>query len=170
MRKIPMRALLTIAIISLGMTVAAAENAQSGDPEVFDTWPELAELTASRGANGDQMGISISINGDTVVVGAQNATVNGHVGQGAAYVFVKPTNGWGNMTQTAKLTASDGKAGDGFGGSVYICWRHDCGWELQPERHVQRSRQSLRLPQAPERVENDLKIQSRVNCIGWIGR
>lgn len=120
MRKIPIRALSTVAIIALAMTVAAAADAQTSDPEVFDPWAELAQLTASHGANGDQLGISISISGDTVVVGAQNATVNGKAGQGAAYVFVKPMSGWGNMTQTAKLTASDGKVGDGFGGSVYI--------------------------------------------------
>jgi len=89
-------------------------------PVVIDPWIQLAELTASDGANGDQLGISVSISGNTVVAGAENATVNGNALQGAAYVFVKPASGWGNMTQTAKLTASDGKAGDGFGGAVYI--------------------------------------------------
>ena len=46
------------------------------------------------------------------------ATVAGNYGQGAAYVFTEPGSGWANMTQTAKLTASDGAAGDGFGYSV----------------------------------------------------
>lgn len=89
-------------------------------PVIIDPWVQLAELTASDGVNGDQLGISVSISGNTVVAGAENASVNGNAAQGAAYVFVKPTSGWGNMTQTAKLTASDGKAGDGFGGAVYI--------------------------------------------------
>ena len=31
------------------------------------------------------------------------------IDQGAAYVFVKPAGGWANATQTAKLTASDGR-------------------------------------------------------------
>jgi hypothetical protein len=40
--------------------------------------------------------------------------------QGAAYVFVKPAGGWADATQTAKLTASDGAAGDALGFSVAV--------------------------------------------------
>jgi|HubBroStandDraft_6_1064221.scaffolds.fasta_scaffold33456_3 hypothetical protein len=120
MGKTRVRTLSMTTIMALAIAVAPAAHAQTNHPAVLDSWAQLAELTASHGANGDAMGISISISGDTVVVGAQNATVNGDAGQGAAYVFVKPASGWGNMTQTATLTASDGKAGDGFGGSVYI--------------------------------------------------
>src|SRR5581483_5119115 len=39
---------------------------------------------------------------------------------GAVYVFVKPASGWKDMTETAKLVASDGIAGDAFGNSVSI--------------------------------------------------
>jgi hypothetical protein len=53
-----------------------------------------------------------------VVVGAPLATVSGNFREGAAYVFVKPASGWTNLTQTAKLTASDG-AGE-FGNAVAI--------------------------------------------------
>jgi len=120
MRKTRICAVSMAAIIALASIVVSGAYAQTNYSALINPWAQLAELTASHGVNGDQMGISISISGDTVVVGAQNATVNGNAGQGAAYVFVKPTSGWGNMTQTAKLTASDGKAGDGFGGSVYI--------------------------------------------------
>ena len=35
-------------------------------------------------------------------------------------MFTESGSGWANMTQTAKLTASDGAAGDGFGCSVSI--------------------------------------------------
>ena len=89
-------------------------------PVVIDPWVQLAELTASAGADGDQLGIAVSISGNTIVAGAENATVNGNAGQGAAYVFVKPASGWANMTQTAELTALGGNAGDGFGGAGYI--------------------------------------------------
>jgi FG-GAP repeat len=89
-------------------------------PVVIDPWVQLAELTASDGANGDLLGISVGISGNTVVAGAVNATVGGNVGQGAVYVFVKPASGWGNMKETAKLTALHGTAGDGFGGAVSI--------------------------------------------------
>jgi acetyltransferase-like isoleucine patch superfamily enzyme len=81
---------------------------------------QLAELTASDGNANDQFGHSVFVSGDTVVVGAWNATVDGVSGQGAAYVFVKPPSGWTNMTETAKLTASDGATGNLFGDSVSI--------------------------------------------------
>ena len=35
-------------------------------------------------------------------------------------MFTEPGSGWANMTQTAKLTASDGAAGDRFGVSASI--------------------------------------------------
>jgi hypothetical protein len=77
---------------------------------------QTAELTASDSAILNYMGASVSISGNTVVVGA-----NGHNNfQGSAYVFVQPSGGWINMTETAELTASDGKASDGFGFSVGI--------------------------------------------------
>ena len=80
---------------------------------------QTAKLTASDGAAGDDFGSSVSISGNTVVVGARcHGRRNSH--QGAAYVFTEPGSGWANMTQTAKLTASDGAADDDFGYSVSI--------------------------------------------------
>jgi trimeric autotransporter adhesin len=72
---------------------------------------ETAKLTASDGAANDNLGVSVGISGDTVVAGS-NATVNGNADQGAVYVFDKPWAGWRTETQAAKLTASDGAAGD----------------------------------------------------------
>lgn len=84
-------------------------------PVVIDPWLKLAELSSSDGLPGDEFGFSVAVSRDTVVVGATqfNSTT-----VGAAYVFVKGANGWANMTQTAKLTASDGAAGALFGSSV----------------------------------------------------
>jgi hypothetical protein len=96
------------------------EDAGARYPVVVDPFVQLAELTASNGVAGDQFGISVGISGNTIVVGAENATVGSNAMQGAAYVFVKPATGWANMTETAVLTASDGQAGDGFGGAVGI--------------------------------------------------
>jgi FG-GAP repeat len=96
------------------------EDAAARYPVVVDPWVQLAELTSSDGVQGDAFGWSVSISGDAVVVGTPYATVNGNVDEGAAYVFVKPANGWTNMTQTAKLTASDGQASSFFGDSVAI--------------------------------------------------
>jgi len=81
---------------------------------------QTAKLTASDGAGGDQFGDSVSISGDTVVVGAWEDDIGTNGGQGSAYVFVKPGTGWADMSETAKLTASDGLALDRFGSSVAI--------------------------------------------------
>ena len=63
----------------------------------------------------------MAISGDTIVAGAYQATIGHNYSQGAAYVFVKPAGGWANMTQTAKLTASDGAYADQLGISVAHC-------------------------------------------------
>jgi hypothetical protein len=84
------------------------------------SWLQLAELTASDGDSNDQFGFSAAVSGNTVVVGAPFASVGSNQAQGAAYIFVRPESGWENMTQVAKLTASDGKADDFFGVSVAI--------------------------------------------------
>lgn len=81
---------------------------------------QTAELTSSDEHNGDNFAASLAISGNTIVVGASRATVNGTDQQGAAYVFVKPTNGWKNMTETAKLTASDGATFAYFGTAIAV--------------------------------------------------
>jgi hypothetical protein len=79
---------------------------------------ETAKLTAADGLQGDALGMSVSISGDTIVAGAPGTL--SFTTPGSAYLFVKPANGWTNMTQTAKLTASDGVVNDGLGASVSI--------------------------------------------------
>ena len=81
---------------------------------------QTAKLTASDGAAGDCFGSSVAMSGDTVVVGAVYDDIGANADQGSAYVFSKPAGGWADMTQTAKLTASDGAADDNFGISVAI--------------------------------------------------
>ena len=85
----------------------------------WTTATETAKLTASDGAMGDQVGASVSISGDTAIVGAGNDDDAGE-DSGSAYIFVKPMSGWIDATQTAKLTASDGISFDLFGLSVAI--------------------------------------------------
>ncbi|MFZ0285493.1 MAG: FG-GAP repeat protein [Terriglobales bacterium] len=89
-------------------------------PIMVDPWVQTAELTASDGAAGDQFGWSVSTGGNMIVVGSPFHAVGANLGQGAAYVFVEPANGWTNMTQTAELVASDGSANAFFGSSVAI--------------------------------------------------
>ena len=78
-------------------------------------WSEQAKLTASDGAQDDSFGYSVSIDGDTVVVGAMDDD-NGS-GSGSAYVYVRSNGVW---SEQQKLTASDGATGDYFGYSVSI--------------------------------------------------
>jgi len=80
---------------------------------------QMAALTSSNPGSDDDLGLSVAISGNTIVVGDPSASVNG-ISQGAAYVFVKPGSGWENMTQTAELTASSGTANALFGVSVAI--------------------------------------------------
>ena len=86
-------------------------HAQQGAVYVFTEpasgWADAtqtAELTASDGAASDFLGVSVAVDGATVVAGAPGAAS----GKGAVYVFSEPAGGWSSGTQTATLTASDG--------------------------------------------------------------
>jgi trimeric autotransporter adhesin len=81
---------------------------------------QTAELTASDGLEFNELGWSVAINGDTAVAGAPRAPWQGEAGPGIVYVFVKPANGWRDMSQTAELTALNGFDGDQLGNSVSI--------------------------------------------------
>ena len=65
---------------------------------------------------GDVFGYSVSIDGDTAVIGAYGDDDNGSY-SGSAYVYVRSNGVW---SEQAKLTASDGAASDRFGYSVSI--------------------------------------------------
>ena len=81
------------------------------------TWTQQQKLTAADGAADDDFGNSVTISGDTVVVGAPQKTSGNNVNQGSAYVFVRSGTTW---TQQQKLTAVDGMAGAYFGSSVAL--------------------------------------------------
>jgi hypothetical protein len=81
---------------------------------------QTAELTASDGAKDEQLGGSLAVSGDAIVAGASSKEVGKNALQGAVDVFVKPTSGWVNATQTTELTASNGTAGDSLGRSVAV--------------------------------------------------
>jgi hypothetical protein len=76
-------------------------------------WTEVKKLTAGDGTPPDEFGYAVSIDGNSIIVGAYND--NG--GQGSAYVFTRSGTNW---TQEAKLEANDGIPGDGFGFTVSI--------------------------------------------------
>lgn len=78
-------------------------------------WVEQARLLASDGAEGDEFGWAVALDGDYGVVGARQADIGIQTAQGAAYVFRRVDGQW---TQVQKLVASDGDSGDQFGASA----------------------------------------------------
>ena len=78
-------------------------------------WRKQAKLVASDLAGGDSFGESVSLHGNTAVVGANGHTHGGARFGGAAYVFVRTGNQW---TEQAKLVANDTAKADRFGSSV----------------------------------------------------
>ena len=79
-------------------------NTNQGTAYVFSgsgsSWSQVGELVAGNGALDYNFGNSVSISGNTVVVGALFATVNGNAAQGAAYIFTGSGSTW---TQAAEL-------------------------------------------------------------------
>jgi hypothetical protein len=76
-------------------------------------WTEQAKLVADDATDDAVFGVSVSVDGDTVVVGAFGP--NG--GAGGAYVFTRTGASW---AISGKLAADDGASGDEFGGSVAV--------------------------------------------------
>jgi hypothetical protein len=85
-----------------------------------DNWGEVKNINASDGAEDDWFGYSVSISGDTVVVGVYSYDVGANINQGSAYVYERNNGGTDNWGEVKRLTASDGAQGDRFGGSVSI--------------------------------------------------
>lgn len=80
---------------------------------------QSAKLRASDAAATDRLGSAVAIDGDTIVLGAPLDDVGAAGDRGSAYVFQAAA--WtGELTETAKLTASDGVGGDAFGFSVAV--------------------------------------------------
>jgi len=89
----------------MSLSLFAADIAQSDKLRASD--PEAVDL----------LGWSVDVSGDAVVVGSIGDDDNGD-SSGSAYLFEK--NAQGVYEQSAKLSASDGLAGDNFGYSVAI--------------------------------------------------
>ncbi|UCF77814.1 MAG: hypothetical protein JSW03_06795, partial [Candidatus Eiseniibacteriota bacterium] len=91
----------------------------SGSAYVFTqdaggTWSQTQKLLSSDGAAFDAFGQSVSVSGNVAIVGAPGDGSD----RGAAYVFIRDAGG--TWSQTQKLVASDGVAGDNFGKRVAV--------------------------------------------------
>lgn len=81
------------------------------------TWSQQAELVASDAAPYDMFGTSVSLSGDSALIGATGNAVAGHSDAGAAYVFVRSGSLWGQQTELSDPGAT---ADDSFGSSVAL--------------------------------------------------
>ena len=107
----------SVSIYGDSAIIGAPFDVAGGSAYVFTrsgtTWTQQAKLTADDAAASDKFGTSVSIYGDSAIIGAPFD--NG--ASGAAYVYTRSGTNW---TQQQKLTASDAAGGDDFGTSVSI--------------------------------------------------
>jgi len=93
---------------------------KSGAAYIFkrdgDSWVQMQKLVADDAENGDLFGVSVSISGHYVIVGATYKICDS-VRTGAAYIFKQTDGSWSQMQ---KIIASDGQNADQFGGAVSI--------------------------------------------------
>jgi hypothetical protein len=93
----------------VGAPLASSGCQSCGAAYVFSSidgdWNDVtlvATFTESNGEAGGGFGTFVSMSGDTIVVSGTDANTS----EGAAYVFVEPSGGWQDMTETAELTVS----------------------------------------------------------------
>jgi hypothetical protein len=109
----------TIAVSAQGAQIGS--NLGQGAVYLFTQsgsgFSQQQKLVASDGAENDVFGQSVALDGSTLLVGAPQATINGHANQGAVYVFSETG---GTFVQGQKLAQGTGAAGDEFGRSVAL--------------------------------------------------
>jgi hypothetical protein len=81
---------------------------------------EVAKLVADNALMGDELGYSVAISEDTVVVGAPGGDFDGTADTGTAYVFERNAGGWADAWGQVQQLATAVQAGDEFGFSVAI--------------------------------------------------
>jgi hypothetical protein len=77
---------------------------------------QTAQVTATSGKAGSEMGYSVAVSDRTLFAGAPYV----HGERGIAYVFSEPSGGWQNLAGGAEVSASDGASNNFFGGGVAI--------------------------------------------------
>jgi hypothetical protein len=88
-------------------------------PTSADNWGQVQKLVSGDGTAPDWFGRSVSISGDTIVVGAPDPDTSPDE-SGAAYIYYRNQGGADNWGKLKKLTASTPAAGDRFGYSVSV--------------------------------------------------
>lgn len=98
--------------------------ANSGAVIILERTPagfqQTKRIKVADATEGDQLGFSVGISGDTIAVGAWKDNEDGKTDNGSAYVFERDSGGVGNWGQVAKLVPSDTKTNDWFGFAVDV--------------------------------------------------
>lgn len=105
-----------------GRAIACTDGA-TGYAQIYDrsgvgSWSHTATLTPTTPQASEFFGVSCDVDGDYAIVGAYLYDEGGLSDVGCAYVFARDIGG--TWSQVAQLFASDGAAGDRFGGAVAI--------------------------------------------------
>jgi len=107
----------SVAIDGDTAVIGARGDDVSGAAYIFtrsgSSWSQQARLLPSNSSSGAEFGGSVSISGDTVVVGAWVDSSQ----KGSAYIYTRSGTTW---TEQQKLEASDGDSSHRFGESVSI--------------------------------------------------
>ncbi len=126
-------ATILLAAMQTSFASNQASLAHTFEPSITDSFPpsnmaptmaltlpititETFKLTVSDATPGDEFGLSVAIDGDTIVVGARKDDENA-IDAGAAYIYERQGIVW---VQIKKLLASDGSFNDRFGRDVDI--------------------------------------------------
>ncbi|SDS20549.1 S8 family serine peptidase [Jiangella sp. DSM 45060] len=134
----------TLTTVPLAVTVVG-DSGLTGDAE-------QTRLTADGGPD-DRLGNAVAIDGDTAVVGAAQATVDGFGASGAAYVYTRSGDGWERTAtllpdgerdwglvfgrsvavdgDTIVVGATGARLGDSRPGAAYVFVRDGDGWTQQ---------------------------------------
>ena len=101
-------------------------------------WEQVKKLTASDAAAEDHFGYSVSISGNTVVVGAYGDDVAGYKNSGSAYLYTLDPGHWaqqkkhgatsgalGWSTAVTENMLAVGAPNDGTNGAVYLFYRNN---------------------------------------------
>ncbi len=103
-----------------GKTMAGTAYIFARDEGGPGNWGQVARLAPLDAMPYDRFGVSVSISGDTALVGAHGVRVGDNPQQGAAYVFERDEGGADGWGRVQKLAPAGGAKSDHFGWSVAI--------------------------------------------------
>jgi hypothetical protein len=99
--------------VDAGAAIVVAKDATSAE------WNFVREVRAADARAGDNFGIAVSLDADTLAVGAHN-TDDAGLSSGAVYLFERHAGDADQWDQIAKIVAPDAAAGDNFGFAVAL--------------------------------------------------